>query len=265
MEPLISPRARSPRISPRTSEFLERCLAKSPADRFASFAEVLKHLQPGHAALSPWDASEDVDLAGYLARYQARREVYLHRRGELDEDVYEFPAGRVLRVLRGNLIHQQVHAIVSSDDEDLTMGAPRSSDKEVVGAAKAILLAGGPVIAEEARRYTPVRPGRAVVTSAGSLPARFVFHGVSLGASRDPSVRPSRDLISEILASCFYHADSLHVQTIAFPLLGTGKGGFSEEVCLDTTFRFLARTLLRGLTAVRDARIILFDRGRSGS
>src|SRR5262249_29020 len=64
-------------------------------------------------------------------------------------------------------------------------------------------------------RYVPVRPGRAVVTSAGSLPARFVFHGVTLGASRDPSVRPSRDLISETLASCFYHADSLRVQTIA--------------------------------------------------
>ena len=51
--------------------------------------------------------------------------------------------------------------------------------------------------------------------------------------------------ISEALASCFYHADSLHVETIALPLLGTGKGGFSEAVCLDTMSRFLARMLLR--------------------
>src|SRR5262249_33947116 len=152
---------------------------------------------------------------------------------------------------------QAVEAIVSSDDEDLTMG---STDDGLGGVAKAIFRAGGSAIADEARRYIPVRPGRAVVTSAGALPARFVFHGVTLGASRDPSVRPSRDLISEILASCFYHADSLHIRTIAFPLLGTGKGGFSQEVCLDTTFRFLARMLLRGLTSVQEARIVLFHR-----
>jgi serine/threonine protein kinase len=160
MEPLISPRARSGQVSERTSEFLERCLAKSPGERFASFAEVLKHLQPVPAEASPWDASDDSRLADFLAGYQARRDVYLNRRAELDEDVYEFPAGRRLRILRGNIIHQEVEAIVSSDDEDLSMG---SSDRCVIGAAKAILLAGGPVIAEEARRYIPVRPGRAVV------------------------------------------------------------------------------------------------------
>jgi O-acetyl-ADP-ribose deacetylase (regulator of RNase III) len=69
---------------------------------------------------------------------------------------------------------------------------------------------------------------------------------------------PSRDLISEIMASCFYHADTLHVRTIAFPLLGTGVGGFSRAICLDTMFRFLARTLARGLTSVREARIVIF-------
>jgi serine/threonine protein kinase len=257
MEPPVAPKARNPQLSDRTCEVLERCLAKSPGDRFASFAEVLRQLQPGAAEGSPWDASEDGRLADYLARYQGRRDVYLERREELQDDRYEFPSGRVLRILRGNIVEQQVEAIVSSDDEDLTMGA---SDEGVGGAARAILRAAGPVIAEEARRYVPVRPGRAVVTSAGALPARFIFHGVTLGASRDPSVRPSRDLISEILASCFYHADSLHVQTIAFPLLGTGKGGFSQAVCLDTMFRFLARTLLRGITSVREARVVLFHR-----
>jgi serine/threonine protein kinase len=257
MEPPIAPRARNPRLSDRTSEVLERCLAKSPGDRFASFAELLRQLQPTTSLPSPWDFSDDVRLADYLARYQARRDVYLNRRGELEDDRYEFPAGRALRILRGNIVEQQVEAIVSSDDEDLTMG---STDHGLGGVAKAISRVGGPIIAEEARRYIPVRPGRAVVTSAGALPARFVFHGVTLGASRDPSVRPSRDLISEILASCFYHADSLHIRTIAFPLLGTGKGGFSQEVCLDTTFRFLARMLLRGLTAIQEARIVLFHR-----
>jgi serine/threonine protein kinase len=255
-EPLISPVAKNPILQPRTSELLERCLAKNPNDRFQSFAEVLGLLEPARSAASPWDASDDARLTPYLARYQSRREIYLNRRDLLPEpDVFDFPGGRTLQVLCGNIVQQQVHALVSSDDEDLTMGGPY---EHVRGVAKALLLAAGPQLLEEAKRYVPVRPGRAVVTSAGNLPARYVFHGVTLGASRDPSVRPSRDLISEIMTSCFYQADSLYVQSIAFPLLGTGTGRFSEDVCLDTMFRFLARTLLHGLTCVREARIVLF-------
>ena len=131
---------------------------------------------------------------------------------------------------------------------------------------------------EEARRLVPVLPGRAVVTSGGALRARFIFHGVTIGALAgypaewvrpNPElfkwllgnswVFPSRDLISEIMSSCFYHADTLQVRSIAFPLLGTGGAGFSKEVCLDTMYRFLARMFLRGLTSVREARIVLFD------
>ena len=60
------------------------------------------------------------------------------------------------------------------------------------------------------------------------------------------------------MASCFYHADSHEVQSIAFPLIGTGVQRFPCDVCLDTEFHFLAWTFLRGLTSVRDARIVLF-------
>jgi eukaryotic-like serine/threonine-protein kinase len=248
-EPLIPPKARNPKLSQRMNEIVERCLAKAPGDRFQSFGEIARQLEPGPS--SPWDVSEDRELERYLAWYQTRRDVYLHRRGELTEpDSYEFPRGRTLRILRGDIVTQQVDAVVSSDDEDLMMGA---------GVSQAIKNAAGHGYAEEAKRFVPVRLGRALVTSAGALPARFVFHGITLGFSRHARVCPSRDLISEIMASCFYQADSLHVQTIAFPLLGTGVGGFSEAVCLDMMFRFLARMLLHGLTSVHEARIVLFQ------
>jgi hypothetical protein len=45
---------------------------------------------------------------------------------------------------------------------------------------------------------------------------------------------------------------------MAFPVLGTGAGRLSEEICLDTMFRYLVRTLLHGVTSVREARIVLF-------
>jgi O-acetyl-ADP-ribose deacetylase (regulator of RNase III) len=126
------------------------------------------------------------------------------------------------------------------------------------GVQKAIRERAGPVIYEEAGRYGRVRAGRAVVTSGGRLKARFIFHGVTERSVGVDYQLTSRDLISEIMASCFYHADTLWVQSIAFPLLGTGAQGFPKDVCLDTMFGFLARMLLRGVTCVREARIVLF-------
>jgi serine/threonine protein kinase len=253
--PLIPPRTRNPLLSEHLSEVLERCLAKSPGERFPSFAEVRKLLDAPASAASPWDDAGD-DLAGYLAHYQSRREIYLRQRDQLPDagDTFNFPGDRVLRILPGNLVEQEADALVSSDDGHLTMGEPYPNAR---GVAAALRRAAGVDYVAEARRFIPVRPGRVLVTSAGKLRARYVFHGITLEGPEELRVCPSRDLIAEILASCFYHADSLYVRSIAFPLLGTGSGGFSPEVCLDTMFRFLARTLLRGLTSVREARIVL--------
>jgi eukaryotic-like serine/threonine-protein kinase len=263
-EPLIPPRALNPEISQRTNDLLERCLAKSPSARFQSFADILRQLEPTPKVPFPWDASDDAELAPYLARYQVRRPTYLrvvapprerdaHEGEPLQEpDEYALPGKRSLLVVRGNLVDQEVDAIVSSADQFLSMDW---------GVQEAIRERAGSVVYEEARRYVTglgVRPGRAVVTSGGRLKARFVFHGVTSGSFGGKRLRASRDLISEIMASCFYHADTLEVRSIAFPLLGTGAQRLPKEVCLDTMFRSLARMLLRGVTCVSEARIILF-------
>ena len=253
-EPLISPKARLPEISERVNQILERCLAKAPGDRFQSFDELSKLLESPSAPRSPWEETEDEGLAPYLERYRSRREAYLKKgepAGELD--AYAFPGGRVLRVARGDIVREQADALVTSDDEYLSMGG---------GVSQAILWAAGREIEKEAWRYVPVRPGRTVVTSGGKLKARFIFHGVTMGVTREKPLRPSRDLITEILTSCFYHADTLNVRSLALPLLGTGVGGFPEDVCLDTMFRYLARMLLRGVTSVQKVSILLFARGK---
>ena len=251
-EPLLQPRALNPEISERVGAILERCLAKRPSERFAGFADLLRHLEAIEPERSPWDDPEDdVRLAAHLARYQSRREVYLLRlmtQGETD--VYDFPGGRTLKLVRGDIVQQHdVEALVSSDDGTLTMSA---------GVSKAIRDAAGEKIVAEARRYAPVRAGRAIVTSGGKLRARHVIHGITLEFSRDRSALPSRDLVREILESCVYHADSLYVERIALPLLGAGTAGLPEEVCLDTTFRFFARLFSRGLTGLKEARVVLF-------
>jgi O-acetyl-ADP-ribose deacetylase (regulator of RNase III) len=82
-----------------------------------------------------------------------------------------------------------------------------------------------------------------------------VFHAVTIDFGK--AQLPSRDIISEIVSSCVYNADTLRVERIAFPQLGTGTGGFSREICLDTMFRALAKTLLKKLTSIRVAEIVV--------
>jgi len=244
MEPLVSPKARNPEISEATSRLLERCLAKSPHERFQSFAEVLRHFE-----LTPWDQPQDKALAKYVSTYQSRRADYLlRRRGTSNPDVYIFPEGRTLKVLVGDLVEQDVEAVVSSDDWLLSMSS---------GVSRAILLAAGREILSELQ-CAPVRPGRTVVTSAGKLRAKRIFHAVVTGRAQDGNYQLSRDVIAEAMQSCFYQAESFFVRSIAFPLLGTGAGRFSEEACLDTMFLCLARNLLSSTTAIREARIILY-------
>jgi serine/threonine protein kinase len=251
-EPLISPQALNSELSARTSDLLERCMAKAPSDRFSSFSEILPLLQERTPGFSPWTASGDAEFAVYWARYESRKDDYFceRRRWNVDLDVYAFPRGQILRILRGDIVEQRVDAVVSSDTSYLGMN---------VGVSAAIRAAAGEVTAAEARLQAPVRPGRAVATSGGNLPARLVIHGVTTGWVKGEVVRPSRDLIAEIMTSCFYHADSHDVHSIAFPLLGTGAMRLRRDICLDTMFQFFARMFLRGLTSVREARIVLFD------
>jgi O-acetyl-ADP-ribose deacetylase (regulator of RNase III) len=250
VDPLASPRSRNPKLSERTSAVLERCLAKSPAARFASFAALLRHLQTAPAAEPVWEEAEPAD--GFRRRYLDRRAVYLDpaRRAELAApDVYLFADGRTLTVTAGNLTAQpRVGAVVSPDHELLSMST---------GVARAVReAAGSDAIRADVKKYPPVRAGRVVVTTAGGLAARFVFHAV-VGASLNERTAPSRDLLTEVLHGCVYHADALGLDSLALPLLGTEGGTFPEDVCLDTLVRFWARTLSAGATAVRDVRIVL--------
>jgi O-acetyl-ADP-ribose deacetylase (regulator of RNase III) len=250
-EPLTAPRSRNQALSARTGELIERCLAKSPADRFPTFGDILKQLAPQTDAPAPWDDWEEPELNSVLAKYHARRDLYFNDREALDTggDVYSFPSGRVVRILFGDMVEQSVDAVVSSDNSMLTMDT---------GVSYAIAQRGGPRIKRETEKFDQIRTGRVVVTSAGDLPARFVFHAVTVGYEPGRAFRSSRDIISELMASCFYHAETVQIRSIAFPLLGTGGAGFDRAVCLDTMFRYLARTFLRGATPVREARIVLW-------
>jgi len=250
IEPLIPPKTRQAQLSGWLSDCLERCLAKSPRDRFASFAE-LNAVLIDAATSSPWHVTNDAQLQAHWNKYEQRRPAYLARAPLAEFDRYDFPHGRRLLIGHGDLTRQQCDALVSSDDDSLSMTG---------GVALALAQAAGEEYVQEAARYRFVRPGKAVVTSAGRLAAKYVFHCVTLGYQTvrvSEWVSPSRDMILDLVESCFYHADSLGVESIALPLIGTGTAGFDRQICLDTLFAAIARKLLHEVGTIREARIVL--------
>ncbi len=109
------------------------------------------------------------------------------------------------------------------------------------GVDGAIHRAGGPSIAEEARRYGRCPTGQAVITGAGNLKARYVIHAVG------PRWRGGTHGEPELLASAYRSALKIclekGIDSVAFPSLSTGAYGYPMEeaakIALNTIISFL--------------------------
>lgn len=128
-----------------------------------------------------------------------------------------------LAVRRGDITTYHGDAIVNAANNHLVLGA---------GVAGAIRRAGGPGIQEECDRHGPVRVGEAAITGAGDLAVRWVIHAAAMGDEpvSERSIRAST-------AASLRLAAQRGVRGIAFPILGSGIGGFdfrrAAEVMLD--------------------------------
>jgi O-acetyl-ADP-ribose deacetylase (regulator of RNase III) len=152
-------------------------------------------------------------------------------------------------LVRGDITEQSVDAIVNAANSSLMGGG---------GVDGAIHGRGGPAILDACRQirrtaYPDGLPtGKAVATTAGNLPARWVIHTVG------PVFSASEDR-SALLASCHTEslavADGLGAKTVAFPAISTGVYGYPLELAAP-----VAIGAVRGSrTAVEEIRFVLFD------
>ena len=114
---------------------------------------------------------------------------------------------------------------MSSDDYRLSMGG---------GVSAAIRMAAGNAVALDAAKAVPREAGDVVVTTAGALPARYVFHVVTMGPGYwdDPSRASAREvvgLVRRATRTCLGLMQPLGVRSIVFPALGTGTAGYPIE------------------------------------
>jgi O-acetyl-ADP-ribose deacetylase (regulator of RNase III) len=116
--------------------------------------------------------------------------------------------------LKGDITQVAADAIVNAANSRLAGGG---------GVDGAIHRAGGPRIMGECRKIGHCPTGSAVATTAGNLPARYVFHAVG-------PVYGGREKDVEQLASCHLRCLDLAVEkgcrSIAFPAISTGAYGY---------------------------------------
>ena len=166
----------------------------------------------------------------------------------------DFPHGKKLRMLVGDITKIRVDAIVNAANAGLGGGG---------GVDGAIHRAGGPAIMRELDGIRAsaggCATGSAVATSAGSLPAQYVFHAVG------PIYRDGRHGEPEQLANCYLTcldlAERHGVRTISFPAISTGAYGYPLEEAARIALDTIAARLRNPDCPVQDVLLILFDQG----
>ena len=118
----------------------------------------------------------------------------------------------MIRAAQGDITSYAGAAIVNAANNHLVLGA---------GVAGAIARRGGAAIQAECDRHGPVRVGEAALTGAGDLPCRYVIHAAAMG-DEPVSERSIRDATRASLRLAVTHG----IRDVAFPVLGTGVGGF---------------------------------------
>lgn len=161
-----------------------------------------------------------------------------------------FGATRVT-LAQGDITQQVVDAVVNAANSSLMGGG---------GVDGAIHRAGGPAILEGCREIVHdigrLDPGRAVITTAGNLPARHVIHTVG------PIWRGGHRGEAQVLRSAYTQslklAEERKLRVIAFPSISTGVYGYPVTKAARTAVSAVADHVRVG-SSLAEVRFVLFS------
>jgi O-acetyl-ADP-ribose deacetylase (regulator of RNase III) len=162
-------------------------------------------------------------------------------------------SGRKIVLQEDDITKVAADAIVNAANSALAGGG---------GVDGAIHRAGGPEIMRELdgirAKIGRCPTGSAVVTAAGKLPARYVFHAVG------PVYRDGAQGEPELLASCYRKclelADEHGVETISFPAISTGVYGYPLEDATEIAVREVKSYLERQVGSVQKVVFVLYGK-----
>ena len=159
---------------------------------------------------------------------------------------------KLLMLKVGDITREHADAIVNAANSALAGGG---------GVDGAIHRAGGPSIMRELDQIRGKSggcpTGSAVVTKAGLLPARFVFHAVG------PVYRDGKHGEPELLASCYRTcldlAEKQGLVNICFPSISTGAYGYPIRDAARIALGEVTRHLSSDDTKVQKVTFVLFS------
>lgn len=129
------------------------------------------------------------------------------------------------RLVDGDLLDQRVDVVVNAWNRNIIpwwLLLPQ-------GVSGAIKKRGGIRPFIEISRYGPIPLGGGVLTSAGRLPFKGIVHVAGINMLW----RASRQSIQDSVASAIAIVNRHRFESVAFPVIGAGSGGFKEPQAIE--------------------------------
>lgn len=176
------------------------------------------------------------------------------------ERIYRFKNSSI-KIIFGDIANSDADIIVSS----LSMGG---------GVSPMIRTKLTPYIFSEINKFIPASLGDVIVTSAGELKNKYIFHVVTIGRKRlslskntninDANPSLWRFMIENSINKCFRLMHALDLTSIAFPALGAGAAHIPYEEISSNMIRALSANISRTNKSI-NVELYLFKRYSSQS
>ena len=135
------------------------------------------------------------------------------------EQIYDIGNSKLV-VKLGNIRSATTEVIVTSDDQQLSMGG---------GTSQAVREAAGEDVYQQARAFVPVALGGIAVTGAGRLTeqgVRHIYHAATIPSASERDVADPAAVVAGATERALKILEASAYSSIAMPALGTGFAGF---------------------------------------
>lgn len=150
-------------------------------------------------------------------------------------------------------------ADITKETTDAIVNAANSSLLGGGGVDGAIHRAGGPAILQECKRIVAeiqyLAEGKAVITTGGRLPAKYVIHTV--GPIYQVGNRDEAEALASSHRESMRIADEHGLTSLAFPAISTGAYGYPVDEAAEIAVRTAVETL-PSCTHLQNVRFVLF-------
>ncbi len=152
-----------------------------------------------------------------------------------------------LDLLQGDIVVIAADAIVNAANSGLAGGG---------GVDGAIHRAGGPSIMEACRLIGGCPTGSAVATTAGRLPARYIYHAVGPVYHGHPQ---DAYLLAGAYQACLKLAEEQKITSISFPSLSTGAYGYPVTEAAPIAMNTVVKHLQNTESGLKRVTFVLYD------